>query len=276
VQSGVRGYAEAAGAAGGAATCSLAMPDPEVLADDGSPQRGGAAASPPRGIEPRPPLALVPAGGPSRRVETAVECQRTTCSGRVPSSRPWARTRRRPVEAGAGSPGAELTSPRLTSRSSKNCGYRGEIRAHVGLGLRLPRRRKSHLPTWEEDCEGTGISPPLLCQEGLPVHECWVCDAILRPPSVQIWSTRPVQRQMRSLRSRGAHAMQMHGAWVGSLGRGQGSPNPSRCPRDPGRRAICVEQAHREGGFLGVLRGRHASFWLKFPVEPHLGLTRTV
>ena len=108
------------------------------------------------------------------------------------------------------------------------------------------------------------------------MHECWVCDAILRPPNVQIWSTRPVQRQMRSLRSRGAHAMQMHGAWVGSLGRGQGSPNPSRCPRDPGRRAICVEQAHREGGFLGVLRGRHASFWLKFPVEPLLGLIRTV
>ena len=91
------------------------------------------------------------------------------------------------------------------------------------------------------------------------MHECWACDAILRPPNVQIWSTRPVQRQMRSLRSRGAHAMQMHGAWVGSLGRGQGSPNPSRCPRDPGRRAMCVEQAHREGGFLGVLRGRHAS-----------------
>ena len=108
------------------------------------------------------------------------------------------------------------------------------------------------------------------------MHECWVCDAILRPPNVQIWSTRPVQRQMRSLRSRGAHAMQMHGAWVGSLGRGQGSPNPSRCPRDPGRRAICVEQAHREGGFLGVLRGRHASFGLKFPGEPLLGLTRTV
>ena len=108
------------------------------------------------------------------------------------------------------------------------------------------------------------------------MHECWVCDAILRPPCVQIWSTRLVQRQMRSLRSRGAHAMQMHGAWVGSLGRGQGSPNPSRCPRDPGRRAICVEQAHREGGFLGVLRGRHASFWLKFPVEHVLGLIRTV
>ena len=108
------------------------------------------------------------------------------------------------------------------------------------------------------------------------MHECWACDAILRPPSVQIWSTRPVQRQMRSLRSRGAHAMQMHGAWVGSLGRGQGSPNPSRCPRDPGHRAMCVEQAHREGGFLGVLRGRHASFWLKFPGEPLLGLTRNV
>ena len=108
------------------------------------------------------------------------------------------------------------------------------------------------------------------------MHECWACDAILRPPNVQIWSTRPVQRQMRSLRSRGAHAMQMHGAWVGSLGRGQGSPNPSRCPRDPGHRAICVEQAHREGGFLGVLRGRHASFWLKFPVEHVLGLIRTV
>ena len=82
------------------------------------------------------------------------------------------------------------------------------------------------------------------------MHECWVCDAILRPPNVQIWSTRPVQRQMRSLRSRAAHAMQMHGAWVGSLGRGQAPGEPEsqpvparpRPPRDvrgagaPGRR----------------------------------------
>ena len=83
MQSGGEGLCKGDRGGGGAATCSSAMPDPEVLADDGSPQRGGAAAGPPRGIEPRPPLAVVPAGGPSRRVKTAVECQRTTCSAIV-------------------------------------------------------------------------------------------------------------------------------------------------------------------------------------------------
>ena len=83
MQSGVEGLCKGGRGGGGAATCSSAMPDPEVLADDGSPQRGGAAAGPPRGIEPRPPLAIVPAGGPSRWVKTAVECQRTTCSAIV-------------------------------------------------------------------------------------------------------------------------------------------------------------------------------------------------
>ena len=114
--------------------------------------------------------------------------------------------------------------------------------------------------------------------------EIWACVTFSRlfmrfgrrTSSVQIWSTRPVQRQMRSLRSRGAHAMQMHGAWVGSLGRGQGSRRTAKIRVEQAHRGICVEQAHREGGFLGVLRGRHASFWLKFPVEPLLGLTRTV
>ena len=67
----------------GGSNLPVRQPDPEVLADDGSPQRGGAAAGPPRGIEPRPPLALVPAGGPSRRVESAVESQKTTCSSIV-------------------------------------------------------------------------------------------------------------------------------------------------------------------------------------------------
>ena len=70
--------------------------------------------------------------------------------------------------------------------------------------------------------------------------------------------------------------MQMHGAWVGSLGRGQGSRRTAKIRVEQAHRGICVEQAHREGGFLGVLRGRHASFWLKFPGEPLLGLTRNV
>ena len=84
------------------------------------------------------------------------------------------------------------------------------------------------------------------------MHVCWVGAAFFRQPNGPYWRTRAVQRQSCSLRSRGAHGMQMHDARVGAACRGRGSPNPSRCPRDPGRRAMCVEQAHREGGFLGV------------------------
>ena len=83
MQSGGQGLCRDGRGGGGASTCPSATPDQQVLADDGSPRRGGPAAVPPRGIEPRPLLVVVPAGGPSRRVGTAVDGRKTTCSAIV-------------------------------------------------------------------------------------------------------------------------------------------------------------------------------------------------
>lgn len=52
----------------------------EVLDDDGSAQGDSAAAAPPRGIEPRPLVAVVPPGGPSQRVVKGRRRAERACS----------------------------------------------------------------------------------------------------------------------------------------------------------------------------------------------------
>ena len=52
----------------GALTCPRVVPHHEQLGGGERPQRGGLTAPPPRGIEPRPLRHLLPAGGPSQRV----------------------------------------------------------------------------------------------------------------------------------------------------------------------------------------------------------------
>lgn len=60
----------------GAGTPPIRLRRPgEVLDDDGSSRRDGAAAIPPRGIEPRPPVADTPSGGPSQRSYMVVLAQ---------------------------------------------------------------------------------------------------------------------------------------------------------------------------------------------------------